>query len=235
MKYTIRALWFMVKAYVVSKLMLFKAKRQPEEQRWKTVYEYFREYCPRLMDATGSRIIYHGLENLPEQPGALYVANHQSLFDIVVILSVMEYPTAFVNKKELEKTIFVGALMHNMGCVYIDREDLRQSLEAIKQASEQLKRGLNMVIFPEGTRSKNGEIGEFKKGSLRAATNVGAPIVPVRIDPNIRDILENNRGLTVIPQEVHVYFGEPIDVASMDRKEQKELAEHIRDIVISLK
>ena len=234
MKYTLRTILFMIKAYFASKWVMLKARRKPEKERFQDVYEYFRVYCPGLMKATGSRIIYHGLENLPEKPGALYVSNHQSLFDIVVILAVMEYPTAFVNKKELEKTIFVGQLMHNIGCVWMDRNDLRQSLEAIKQASERLREGLNMVIFPEGTRSKNGQMGEFKKGSLKAATMAGAPVVPVRITSSIRDILENNKGIKIVPQEVHVYFGEPIDVASMTRKEQKELAENIQSIVAEL-
>ena len=234
MKYTFRSLWFMLKAYLAYRKVLAKSRRLPEKERREAGYRYVREYCPKLMDATGSRVIYHGLEKLPEGPGALYVGNHQSLFDLVVILSVMEYPTAFLNKMELERVPLVGGLARLLGCVYINRSDLRQSVTAIRTASERMKQGLNMVIFPEGTRSKDGTMAEFKKGSLRAATNIGAPVVPVRISRSIRDILENNRGLHIIPQEVHVYFGDPIDVQSMDKKEQKELAEKVRDIISKL-
>lgn len=233
-KYTFRTLWFMIKAYLVYRKVLKQAKDLPDKERWEAGYKYVREYCPKLMERTGSRIIYHGLEKLPEQSGVLYVGNHQSLFDIVVILSVMEYPTAFLNKKELEKVPLVGGLARLLGCMYIDRGDLRQSVTAIRTTSDRMRNGLNMVIFPEGTRSKDGTIAEFKKGSFKAATNIGAPIVPIRISREIRDILENNKGLHIIPQEVHVYFGDPIDVKSMDKKEQKELAEKVQQIVSEL-
>ena len=171
---------------------------------------------------------------MPDQGGVLYVGNHQSIFDIIAMLSIMEFPTAFVNKKELDHVFFLGALMRGIDCVSIDREDLRQSLSAIKTASERLKEGMNMVIFPEGTRSKNGQMGEFKKGSIRAATNIGGKIVPFRITSEIRDILENNKGLHIIPQEVHVYIGKPIDTGAMTRQEQKDLAEEIPQIVAAL-
>ena len=234
MKYTFRTLWFMIKAYLMYRKVLRKSKRLPDQERWEAGYRFVKEYCPKLMERTGSRIIYHGLEKLPEHSGVLYVGNHQSLFDIVVILSVMEYPTAFLNKKELEKVPLIGGLARLLGCVYIDRKDLRQSVSAIRTTSERMKNGLNMVIFPEGTRSKDGTIAEFKKGSLRAATNIGAEVVPIRISRSIRDILENNKGLHIIPQEVHVYFGDPIDVTEMDKKEQKEIAEKVQKIVSEL-
>lgn len=234
MKYTIRAMWYMVKAYFASKWMLFKSRKMAQDERRMYVYQFLRRWCPGLFKACGTRVIYHGLENMPDQGGVLYVGNHQSIFDIIAMLSIMEFPTAFVNKKELDHVFFLGALMRGIDCVSIDREDLRQSLSAIKTASERLKEGMNMVIFPEGTRSKNGQMGEFKKGSIRAATNIGGKIVPFRITSEIRDILENNKGLHIIPQEVHVYIGKPIDTGAMTRQEQKDLAEEIPQIVAAL-
>ena len=120
-----------------------------------------------------------------------------------------------------------------IGCVSIEREDLRQALTAIKETGQRLQDGLNMVIFPEGTRSHGPEVAEFKKGSIKAATMVGAPIVPFRLE-NMYAIFEGNRGIKVKPSEVHVYFGPVIDVAAMSRQEQKELGGQMRDIVLAL-
>ena len=91
-----------------------------------------------------------------------------------------------------------------------------------------------MVIFPEGTRSQGPVMAEFKKGSIKAATMVGAPIVPFRIE-NMYAIFEGNKGIKVKPAEVHIYFGKMIDVAGMSRAEQKELSANMKEIVESLK
>lgn len=208
-------------------------KTMDSAEAWDTVYHFLRPETAGLMKAIPSRIIYHGLENLPEQTGVLFVGNHQSYFDIPVLLACMEAPTAFVAKNSLSKIPLVGPLMKMMDCVLLDRDDLRQAVEAIHQTSYRLKSGLNMVIFPEGTRSRCDTMGEFKKGSLKAATLSGAPIVPFRID-GTHGLFESNKGIRVKSREVHVYFGEPIDTSSLDRDQQKQLAAHIRDIVLAL-
>lgn len=231
---TIRTAAYMGKVFLSSRNVIRKSKKQPEEEMWQTGYDFVHPRAAEIFKIAGTRIIYHGLENLPEQKGVLFVGNHQSYLDIPAILAVMEAPTAFVSKKSVGEKPFLGPILDMVGCVSIDRENLRQSLTAIKEASVKLQKGLNMVIFPEGTRSQGPEMAEFKKGSIKAATMVGAPIVPFRLE-NVYAILEGNKGIKVKPAEVHVYFGEMIDVASMSKAEQRELGGKMREIVQSLK
>jgi len=231
---TIRTGLYMCKIFAKARKIIRQSKKVSEQESWQMGYDFIRPYAQGIFKVAGTRIIYHGLENLPERKGVLYVGNHQSYLDIPAILAVMEEPTAFVSKDSVGKTPFLGPILDVVGCVSIVREDIRQSLNAIKEASQKLEKGLNMVIFPEGTRSQGPVMGEFKKGSIKAATMVGAPIVPFRIE-NMYSIFEGNKGIKVKPCEVHVYFGEMIDIASMSRAEQKELGGRMKEIVESLK
>ncbi len=234
---TVKSVWYMVKVYFETKPIFRRARKMPEKDSWQVGYDYLYVHTAELMKQTGSRIVFHGLENIPErkdwETGILFVGNHQSYFDIPVLLSVMERPTAFVAKKELSHVPFVGGMMRCIGCVLINRKDLRQSMDAIKVTSERLEKGLNMIIFPEGTRSKSEEMGEFKKGSIKAATNIGASIVPFRIS-HLADVFEANKGFKIVPRQVDIYFGEPIETSEMSKKDQRFLADHMKEIVQSL-
>ena len=231
---TIQTAFYVGKVFLKARKVIRQSKKVSDEESWQMGYEFIRPQAQGVFKAAKTRIIYHGLESLPERKGVLFVGNHQSYLDIPAILSVMEEPTAFVSKKEIGRKPFLGPILDVVGCVHMDREDVRQSLNAIKEASQKLERGLNMVIFPEGTRSQGPVMGEFKKGSIKAATMVGAPIVPFRIE-KMYAIFEGNKGIKVKPAEVHVYFGKMIDVASMSRAEQKELSANMKEIVESLK
>ena len=230
---TVRTLTYLVGLRLRMIRVCRQLRTMDSQEAWEHAYHFIRPEAAGLMKAIPARVVYHGLENLPEEKGILFVGNHQSYFDIPVLLACMESPTAFVAKDSLGSAPIIGPLLKMLDCVLLNREDLRQALAAIQQTSFRLQSGLNMVIFPEGTRSRCDTMGEFKKGSLKAATLSGAPIVPFRIDGTHR-LYESNRGIRVRSGEVHVYFGKPIRTADMDRSHQKDLAAHIRDIVAAL-
>ena len=121
-----------------------------------------------------------GKENIPAQDGMILYANHQGLFDVLALASDWDRPLAAVLKKELAE---VPLLKQIRQCTYsfaMDREDVRQSLTVIKNVTEEVKKGRNFLIFPEGTRSRNGNVmGEFHGGSFRAALKAQCPIVPM--------------------------------------------------------
>ena len=121
-----------------------------------------------------------------------------------------------------------------IGSVPIDRKDIRQNVDAIRETAEHLKKGLNMVIFPEGTRARGPEMLEFKKGSIKAAIMGGAKIVPFRMQ-NAYGIYEGNHKLKITPAEVDVFFGEPIDICSMGKKEQREVIDNMKEIIANLR
>ncbi len=230
---TIKVLAFLIKKGFQDHKRCKIYTQECEKGNFEPGFENIKLVAKGVMKASGARVIYHGLENLPEEKGVLFVGNHQSLFDIPLLLQVMESPTAFVGKDSLAKVPGINAWLPSIGSVYMKRDDIRQSMKAILQAGELMKKGLNMVIFPEGTRSRGGAHAEFKKGSLKPATMAKTAIVPFYIDGAYK-LFEGNGKHRVIPAEVHVYFGEAISLKDMDRNAQKTVADEIEDIVFNL-
>ena len=206
----------------------------PLPQRWNESLLILQRLAKNLMTHTGARVIYHGLENIPEDRNVFFVANHQSYFDIPILFDVMDRGTAFVAKESLGKVPMLRQWMENLGCLFIDRDDIKQSVRVIRTAAEQMQQGLNMVIFPEGTRSRGGATHEFKRGSVKPAFLAKVPVVPVCIDGAYK-IFEGNKGLRVKPAEVHVYFGKPVDTAQMSKAEQREFSGHMEELIFQQK
>ena len=148
----------------------------PEQEKW----DHIHKILGYAVKAGNVDLQVFGKENLPEQDGFVLYANHQGMFDVVALASDWERPLAAVLKKELAD---VPLLKQIRQCTYsfaMDREDVRQSLTVIKGVTEEVLKGRNYLIFPEGTRSRNGNVmGEFHGGSFRAAMKAQCPIVPV--------------------------------------------------------
>lgn len=124
----------------------------------------------------------YGFDNLPEQSGYIMYPNHQGLFDVMGLVYLNPAPFGVVIKKEAYNVFCLRQLVQTMGGLFMDREDPRQGLQIINEVARQVKEGRNFLIFPEGTRSKNGnKLGDFKNGSFKAATKAKCPIVPIAI------------------------------------------------------
>ena len=132
------------------------------------------------MTLAGVRVEVRGLEKIPNR-NVLYVGNHQSIVDIPVMLGYIPGIKSFIAKKETAKIPIISWWMKEINCVFLDRQNIRQGMKDMAKAKEFLQTGNSMVIYPEGTRSKGDEMGEFKKGSLKIAVQGGVPIVPVAI------------------------------------------------------
>ena len=148
----------------------------PEQEKWDHIHKILK----LAVQSGNIDLQVFGKENVPAQDGLVLYANHQGMFDVVALASDWERPLAAVLKKELAD---VPLLKQIRECTYsyaMDREDVRQSLTVIKGVTEEVLKGRNYLIFPEGTRSKNGNVmGEFHGGSFRAAMKAQCPIVPV--------------------------------------------------------
>ena len=124
----------------------------------------------------------YGLENLPKESGYIMYPNHQGLFDVMGFVHLNPTPFSVVIKKEAYNVFMLRQIIQTMGGLFMDREDPREGLTVINEVANQVKSGRNFLIFPEGTRSKNGNrLGEFKSGSFKAATKAKCPIVPMAI------------------------------------------------------
>jgi 1-acyl-sn-glycerol-3-phosphate acyltransferases len=142
----------------------------------------YRFFMPLIVFLCGVDIIIEGAENIPKNDGKgfMIIGNHQSMFDILVLACTLQTPIAFIAKKEIKSWPIVGKLATSIGCPYIDRDNLRQSYQAVMvEGANNIKKGIAMIIFPEGTRSKSDEVSDFKAGSFKMGTSIEAPILPV--------------------------------------------------------
>lgn len=199
--YQIIALFFLIKIYFLKKF------GTPEKAKT-YIHKVTHHWAKSMVRVTGSKVCVKGLENVPNNGPVLFVSNHQGNFDIPILMGYIDKPKGFIAKIELSKLPLVSTWMKLIQCVFMDRKDLRQSLKAIDQGIEILKSGQSMVIFPEGTRSKGGPMGEFKKGSLRLAQKTNVPVVPIAISGSYK-IMEERKG-RITPAEVTVHIGKPI-------------------------
>jgi len=122
-----------------------------------------------------------GMETLPSG-GAVLVSNHQSLVDIPLLLSAFPRPVRFLAKRELGEIPLFGKAMAAAGNIFIDRDDPRNAVQMLRNAAARLSDGQLLAVFPEGRRSRDGSVGEFKPGAFYLARKTGAPVVPVYID-----------------------------------------------------
>ncbi len=201
------------------------------EEYEQTTYNYVTEWAIKRIKASGASINMIGLENIPNQKGILFISNHQSNFDILSLLAYLGVPKGFVAKTELGKVPMLSDWMKRIHCLFMDRNNIKQSASVIIEGIKQLKAGINMVIFPEGTRGKNGVMGEFKSGSFKLATKAKAPIVPITIDGTYK-IMEGNKNI-IKPANVNIYIHKPIFTAELSKEEINELPEKVENIIRS--
>lgn len=181
---------------------------------------------------SGVKLEVNGLDNIPDDQAVLFVGNHISFFDIIVTYPLMKRPTGYIAKKEIKKVPFLSWWMYFVNCIFLDRKDPRQGLKSVLEASEKIKNGTSIFLFPEGTRSKDGKLAQFKDGGFKIATKAKAPIIPLGIQ-GTSDILENHFPI-IKSGKVIVNFGKPVYTSEMSKAEQKSLPDLVREQVKEL-
>lgn len=161
---------------LIQLLYYAKSDKIPEEKKYKLI----REIGDRGCRCGNVNVHGYGLENLPKESGYIMYPNHQGLFDVMGLVYLDPAPFGVVIKMEAYKVPLLRQLIQTLGGLFMDRDDVKQGLQVINEVAAQVKSGRNFLIFPEGTRSKNGNrLGEFKGGSFKAATKAKCPIVPI--------------------------------------------------------
>ncbi len=182
-----------------------------------------------VMGLIGARMHVSGAEKLDFRNRCYcYIGNHQSMLDIVSLVWTRKLETGFIGKTEVRKIPLVNAYFHQFGSVYIDRKSPKNSIRAIIKGSDYLKQGHSMTIYPEGTRSADGQIHEFKAGSFKMATRAGATIVPVMVK-GTRALFEDVKSLR--RHDVYVKFLDPIETKDMSEEELKELHTRVENAI----
>lgn len=220
---------------IISPIGLIKVKYLEHKGRTKdrtmAIYKITHNWAKFVIWLSGARVKVFGKENIPKDKAVLFVGNHQSNFDIPLILSTIDEPKGFIAKKELEKWPLISMWMKYINCVFMDRSNIRKSAEAIVKGIQTLKSGYSMVIFPEGTRSKGKPVAEFKAGSFKLALKSKVKIIPVTINGSYK-LLEANGG-KIKASNIEIYIHEPIDVTKLSKEEIVNLHNTVRNIVVS--
>ncbi len=163
-------------------ILLNKYKKHPEKFSDQKKYAFLHHVTVKANKRGRVTLTCTGTENLPKETGYVLYGNHQGLFDALLLLETHDKPFATVSKIEIQNIPFLRDVFTILGSKFIVREDVRQSIKILNEVTEEVKQGKNYLIFPEGTRSKNGnQIQEFKGGSFKCAMNAKCPIVPLAI------------------------------------------------------
>ena len=186
-----------------------------------------------ILKVTGVTLTVEGRENIPQGGPCVFVGNHRSYYDIPLLLAGLDKPHGILAKEELEKIPLLNRWMKLLGCVFVQRDDVRASVRALNDATAIVQGGKSFVIFPEGTRYKGeeGGAGEFKNGAFRIAVKTGAPVVPVAIT-GARALFESNGNLCR-PGTVRIRILPPIQTAGMSKAEQKQLPDAVRQTILA--
>jgi 1-acyl-sn-glycerol-3-phosphate acyltransferase len=175
------------------------------------------------------KVSVKGLSNIDPSSPYIYMPNHQSNFDIPVLLGHLTVQFRWLAKKELFKIPIFGHAMRNVGYISIDRSDRQSAFESLKVAAEKIKSGVSVLIFPEGTRSRDGKIRPFKKGGFVMAIDSGVPIVPVVIT-GTRSIMPKGR-FRVYPGHVSMVIHKPIETSIYTPETKDGLMEKVRRVI----
>ncbi len=177
-----------------------------------------------------ARVEVRGEENILRDRAQIFVSNHQGYFDIWTLMGYLPVQIRWFSKRVLFWIPFMGWTMAAARYVSIDRDDKKSAYKAFMEAMRLIKKGKSVVIFPEGTRSPDGEVKEFKKGSLLLALRSGAPIVPVSISGSFGIIRKNS--FVIRPGKIVVTIDKPIETHNLSKEEQKRLMERVREKII---
>ncbi len=213
---------------------LAKANRFERQKRTADAYalanKRARKWAMSLIRLTGSSVTVKGEENIPATGPVLFVSNHQSNFDIPLMIGYVNGDKGFISKIEMTKMMVVSSWMKHLKCVFMDRKDMRQSLKAIREGINTLKEGYNLVLFPEGTRSQTGEVMDFKAGGFKLASKSKATIVPVAINGSINMMKKGS--IKIQPATVKITILPPIEITDENKNDTAALSETVRNVII---
>jgi 1-acyl-sn-glycerol-3-phosphate acyltransferase len=197
-------------------------ERYPEQEK----YDHIRYIMNLAVNSGNIDLTVTGQDKLPKENGFILYGNHQGMFDVVALVATFPRILGAVFKKELANIPFLKQVIACTKSFAMDREDVRQSLTVIQKVTEEVKLGRNYLIFPEGTRSKKGNVmGEFHGGSFRCAVKAKCPIVPVAFIDSFKVL--DQKGCKKVGVQIH--FLEPISFEEYGHLKTVEVAQLVKD------
>ncbi len=177
----------------------------------------------------GVKVRVEGLEHVKGEGPYVFMSNHQGSFDIFSLMAHLPFQFKWLAKKEIFSIPVLGWAMAAAGYISIDREGTRETLEAMNKAARKIHDGMSVVVFPEGSRSRDGSIQPFKKGGFTLAIKAKVPIVPMAISGS-REIMPPE-GLSAASGEIRIRIGHPIGTEKYSIKDRQRLMEKVRETI----
>lgn len=210
------------------RLWIYLTKRKDELASYRAYFAYVQWGFKCIAFLSGSHVTLIGEEKVPRDRAFLYVPNHRSIYDLILLAAFTPVAFSPISKMSLKKVPFLKKWMDLIHSIFLDREDVQKGAEMVQEAVELIKTGHSVLIFPEGTRSKvEGELGQFHGGSFKIAIRSDAPVVPVTI-VNTGDIFEPHAP-SIHSAHVIIEFGDPIETKGMPVAQRKLLPEQTKE------
>ncbi len=183
-----------------------------------------------MLFLSNTKVDVKGAENIPPGKPAVFMANHQSDFDIFIVLAHVPVQFRWLAKKELFHIPIFGPAMRTAGYIEIDRQNREKAFKSLDEAAEKIGQGKSVMTFPEGTRSRDGRMKTFKQGTFYLAIKSGAPIIPVSIIGS-GEIMPK-RSLQVNPGRIIMAIDKPIPVTGYTIDTRAELIERVQSVIL---
>ena len=167
-----------------------------------------------------------GQENVDPKQSYVFVANHQSFLDVFAVYGWLPNNFKWLMKKEIRKVPFVGTACAVAGHIFVDRSNPRAALQSMDHIKKELVDGISTVIFPEGTRTKTGEMGRFKQGAFKIAMDMGLPVVPLSLGGFFK-AMPSGQAFANPRARVSLHIGKPIDISQFN--DINEAMEYLRN------
>ncbi len=196
--------------------------------RWASYLQRLWSTC--LLRTNGIRLNLQGMENLKKDQSYVFVSNHGSILDIPGIIAATPCPVRFFAKKSLLWFPVFGWFLYLARHILIDRESPYSTLKNLKRAAFLLKNGISLIVFPEGTRSSDGQVKEFKRGAFLLAQHSQFPIVPISIAGTFRMLPRTSWCFR--PGMIHIRMGEPIPTRDLTQQESRNLMGRVRGTIM---
>ena len=210
-------------------IKLFHRAKHVDKYTEEEHFQFFRYIVKRANKGGNVTIQSSGQEHIPKEGTFMMFPNHQGLYDVLAIIDTCPRTFSAVFKKEVANVPMLKQVIQCMKAVAMDREDVRQSMKVIMDVENQVKNGRNFLIFPEGTRSKDGNrVGEFKGGSFKAATRAKCPIVPVALVDCFTPFDSNS----IKPAVVQVHYLEPMYYEEYRDMKTTEIAQEVKRRIV---
>ena len=201
----------------------------PFDREGRALVWFARRWVAWILATCRVEVLADGLERLPRARPCVYMSNHQSVFDVVAIVATLPVHWKFVAKRELTWIPFFGWALVLCRQVIVDRRDRASSVESLARAAERVRSGASVIIFPEGTRSPDGALREFKSGGFHLAIQAGVPIVPVTVSGS--RAITPPRSLRLGTGRVLVRYGEPIPTEGLRVENRGALKRRVREAI----